>query len=97
MWIKTMYTKPGLSTKEIGELNRRYAGEDLIICDNAEPRLISELQEYCNLKPTIKRSGSILSGIALVQDYDLIIDSDSTRANKRAKQLCLAREERKTC
>ena len=77
MWIKTMYAKPGLSTKEIGELNRRYAGEDLIICDSAEPRLISELQEYCNLKPTIKRSGSILTGIALVQDFDLVIDADS--------------------
>ena len=45
MWIKTMYAKPGLSTKEIGELNRRYAEDNLIICDNAEPRLISELQE----------------------------------------------------
>lgn len=77
MWIKTMYAKPGLSTKDIGELNRRYAEDNLIICDNAEPRLISELQEYCNLKPTIKRSGSILSGIALIQDYDLIIDADS--------------------
>tara|TARA_Y100000114_G_C11730712_1_gene313402 strand:+ start:181 stop:1386 length:1206 start_codon:yes stop_codon:yes gene_type:complete len=77
MWIKTMYAKPGLSTKEIGELNRRYAEDNLIICDNAEPRLISELQEYCNLKPTIKRSGSILTGIALVQDYDLVIDADS--------------------
>lgn len=82
MWVKTMYAKPGLSTKEIGELNRRYAGDDLIICDNAEPRLISELQEYCNLKPTIKRSGSILTGIALVQDFDLIIDSDSTELIK---------------
>jgi len=77
MWIKTMFAKPGLSTKDIGELNRRYAEDNLIICDNAEPRLISELQEYCNIKPTIKRKGSILSGIALVQDYDLIIDADS--------------------
>tara|TARA_A100001391_G_scaffold186541_1_gene155781 strand:- start:622 stop:1827 length:1206 start_codon:yes stop_codon:yes gene_type:complete len=82
MWIKTMYAKPGLSTKEIGELNRRYAEDNLIICDNAEPRLISELQEYCNLKPTIKRSGSILTGIALVQDYDLIIDADSVELIK---------------
>ena len=82
MWIKTMYAKPGLSTKEIGELNRRYAEDNLIICDNAEPRLISELQEYCNLKPTIKRSGYILTGIALVQDYDLIIDADSVELIK---------------
>lgn len=82
MWIKTMYSKPGLSTKEIGELNRRYAEDNLIICDNAEPRLISELQEYCNIKPTVKRSGSILSGIALVQDFDLVIDADSTELIK---------------
>jgi len=82
MWIKTMYAKPGLSTKEIGELNRRYAEDNLIICDNAEPRLISELQEYCNIKPTVKRSGSILSGIALVQDFDLIIDAESTELIK---------------
>ena len=82
MWIKTMYAEPGLSTKEIGELNRRYAEDSIIVCDNAEPRLISELQEYCNLKPTIKRSGSILTGIALVQDYDLIIDADSVELIK---------------
>jgi phage terminase large subunit len=31
-----------------------------------------------NIRPTIKRSGSILSGIALLQDFDLIIDPDST-------------------
>ena len=77
-----MYCKAGMSTKEIGENNRRYAGEDLIICDSAEPRLISELQEYCNIKPTIKRSGSILTGIALIQDFDMIIDPGSTELIK---------------
>jgi phage terminase large subunit len=82
IWVKTMYAKAGMSTKEIGENNRRYAGEDLIICDSAEPRLISELKEYCNIKPTIKRSGSILTGIALIQDFDLIIDPDSTELIK---------------
>jgi phage terminase large subunit len=82
IWIKTMYCKPGMSTKEIGESNRRYAGEDLIICDSAEPRLISELQAYCKIKPTIKRKGSILTGIALIQDYDLIIDPDSVELIK---------------
>ena len=77
MWLKTMYCKVGLSTKEIGELNRRYADKELIICDSAEPRLVQELKLYCNLKPTIKKQGSILTGIALIQDYDLIIDPDS--------------------
>lgn len=77
IWIKTMYCKPGMSTQEIGEANRRYANDELIICDSAEPRLINELKGYCNIKPTIKRKGSILTGIALLQDYDLIVDSSS--------------------
>lgn len=77
MWLKTMYCKAGLSTKEIGEMNRRYAGDELIICDSAEPRLIQELKIYCNIKPTIKKKGSILTGIAMIQDYDLVIDPDS--------------------
>jgi len=77
MWLKTMYCKVGLSTKEIGELNRRYTQDELIICDSAEPRLLQELKVYCNVKPAIKRQGSILTGIALIQDFDLIIDPDS--------------------
>src|SRR6056300_450171 len=77
MWLKTMYCKVGLSTKEIGELNRRHAKDDVIICDSAEPRLLQELKVYCNVKPAIKKQGSILTGIALIQDYDLIIDPDS--------------------
>lgn len=77
MWLKTMYCKVGLSTKEIGEMNRRYAGTELIVCDSAEPRLIQELKIYCNIKPTIKKQGSILTGIAMIQDYDLIVDPDS--------------------
>ena len=77
MWLKTMYCKVGLVTKEIGELNRRYAKDDIIICDGSEDRLLQELKIYCNVKPAVKRQGSILSGIALIQDFDLIIDPDS--------------------
>ena len=29
------------------------------------------------MKPTIKKQGSILSGIALIQDYEWIIDKES--------------------
>ena len=78
IFIKEMYGKAGMSTTEIASWNTRYAGPELIICDSAEPRLISEVRlKGCNLKPTVKRAGSILSGIGLLQDFDLIIDPDS--------------------
>ena len=78
IFIKEMYGKAGMSTTEIASWNTRYAGPELIICDSAEPRLISEVRlKGCNLKPTIKKAGSILSGIGLLQDFDLIIDPDS--------------------
>ena len=79
MWVKEYFVKAGLSTKEIAEKNRRFAGEELIICDNSEPRLLSEMKDTykCNVKATVKGKGSILSGIALVQDYNIIVDPGS--------------------
>ncbi len=77
MWVQECFVKPGLSTKEIGERNLRYAGEDIIITDNNEPRMIQELREVygCNVKGAKKGKGSILTGIALMQDYEIIVDS----------------------
>jgi len=83
IFVKEMYGKTHMSTTEIASWNTRYAGPDLIICDSAEPRLISEVKlKGCNLKPTIKRAGSILTGIALLQDFDIIVDPDSTEIVK---------------
>jgi phage terminase large subunit len=78
MWVKEVYGKTNLSTSDIGRLNRENCGTELIICDNSEPRLIQELKAMdINVKPTIKRNGSILSGIALLQDYEIIVDKNS--------------------
>lgn len=77
LWVKECYAEIGLATKRIGELNRLHAIDDLIICDSAEPRLINEISEYCNIKATVKRIGSILSGIALMQDFDIVVDKES--------------------
>ena len=79
MWVQECFVKPGLSTKEIGERNLRYAGEDIIITDNNEPRMIQELREVygCNVKGAKKGKGSILTGIALMQDYEIIVDAKS--------------------
>ncbi len=78
VWVKECYGKINLATNEIAKLNKSYAGMSLIICDNSEPRLIRELKNLgVNIKPTVKKSGSILSGIALMQDYQIIVDRDS--------------------
>lgn len=83
IFCKTMYCKAGLSTTQIADYNIRYAGPHLIICDSSEPRLIKEVKlKGVNIRPTVKRSGSILTGIALLQDFDLIIDPDSTELIK---------------
>ena len=78
MWVKEVYGKANLSTSDIARMNKENCGTDLIICDNAEPRLIQELKALdVNIKPTIKKKGSILSGIALLQDYEIIVDRNS--------------------
>jgi len=78
VYVKEIYGKTNMSTSDIAYQNKKNCGNDLIICDNSEPRLISELKKTgLNIKPTIKKSGSILSGIALMQDYQMVVDRDS--------------------
>ena len=78
LYVKEIYGKAGMSTSDIASKNKQYAGLDLIICDNHEPRLIKELKDSgVNIQPAKQKQGSILSGIALVQDYDIIVDRQS--------------------
>lgn len=82
-YLKELVYKQGLSTDDIYNLNRHYAKEGLIIGDSAEPRLISELkQRGLNIKGATKGQGSVTGGISLMQDYELIIDPDSTNLIK---------------
>ena len=78
LWVREVFGRPNMSTSEIARENRKECGMDLIICDNSEPRLIRELKQLnLNIKPTIKKAGSILSGIALLRDYEIIVDTKS--------------------
>jgi phage terminase large subunit len=83
IYIKELVYKAKLTTTEIFELNQRYCDNKLIIADSAEPRLIHELRvRGNNIKETIKGPGSVSAGLALMQDYELIIDPDSTNIVK---------------
>lgn len=78
VWVKEIFGQKGLNTSQIYMKNKSECGLDLVICDNSEPRLINELKVLgLNIKPTIKKKGSILSGIALMQDYEIIVDRNS--------------------
>ena len=67
-----------MTTSEIAVINERYCGKELIIADSAEPRLIDELKaKGNNIKGAVKGQGSVSAGIAIMQDYELIIDPES--------------------
>ena len=78
IYVKEMFGETGLSTTQIGRKNRRFAEGNLIVADSSEPRLIQELKmSGCNITGVKKAKGSILSGIALLQDYKIIVDPQS--------------------
>ncbi len=78
IYVRQHIYQTGLQTSHIFNLNVQFAGDSLIVADCAEPRLISELKaKGNNIVPTIKGAGSVTYGIALLQDYDLVIDEES--------------------
>ena len=46
------------------------------------------LSAHCNIVPAIKGQGSITYGISLLQDYDLVIDPESTDIIKELNNYC---------
>lgn len=89
IYIKQHVYKTHLTSSQIAELNKQFAKDSLIIADSADPRLINEIKSKgVNIEPTIKGAGSITYGIALLQDYDLVIDSESTDIIKELNNYC---------
>lgn len=83
IYVKECIYKTNLTTSVIAEINRFYARKNLIIADSAEPRLIKELQSKgCNIRGAEKKKGSIESGIAIMQDYEIIVEENSINIAK---------------
>jgi phage terminase large subunit len=82
IYAKELLFKAGLTTSDIFVLNSKLVAlNGLIVADSAEPRLISELKSKgLNIKGIEKPK--ITDRIALVQDYELIIDENSTNLIK---------------
>jgi phage terminase large subunit len=77
IYAEECFFEKHLTTSQIANLNMKFAGNNLIIGDSAEPRLIKELSMHCNITPAIKGQGSITYGISLIQDYHLIVSESS--------------------
>lgn len=79
IYVKQLIYKSGNSTGDL--FNLIYANIDkdkLIVADSAGQRTISDLKgRGLNIIPVEKGAGSIVDGIRLIQEYDLIIDTDS--------------------
>jgi len=83
IYVKECLYKPKLTTTEIASINLSNAGHKLIIADSAEPRLIAELaSKGCRIVATRKGAGSISAGIAIMQDYEIIVEPNSINVGK---------------
>ena len=88
IYVQQCFYQTKLTTSEISILNKKFAGDNLIVGDSAEPRLINELSRDNKVVPAIKGQGSITYGISLLQDYDLVIDPDSVELIKELNNYC---------
>ena len=97
IYLKEHLYQTNLTTSQIAEINNTICGNSLIVSDCAEPRLISELKsKKNNIVEAIKGQGSVTYGIALLQDYDLIIDNESINLIKELNNYCWLEKKSKT-
>ena len=79
IYVREAWGDTGMSTTQIAVRNIQSAGVRLIIADCQDPRLISELKyRGVNIRPVKKKNKDILGGIALMQDFDIIVDPKSS-------------------
>jgi len=87
IYVRQHIYQTNLTTSQLANLNKQYAKNNLIIADNAEPRLIAELKHHgLKIEPCVKYK--INEGIAMLQDYDMIIDENSIDLIKELNNYC---------
>jgi phage terminase large subunit len=84
LYVSECLYAQGLSTEQLASGYSDYCTkDDLIIADNAEPRLIGELWDKgFNINPCQKGKDSVRNGIAKMQDYEIIVTPESHNIKK---------------
>lgn len=83
-----LYSHSGLGTEELAQRYKQLIHNlnDLIVADNAEGRLISDLKKKgVNIEPCEKGAGSVLAGIVAMQDYKIVITERSINLAKELR------------
>jgi phage terminase large subunit len=80
IYVKEMFQLNNAGLNELySKISQNKSDDKLIYADSAEPRLINDLHgKGVNVAKVRKGSGSILTGIKLMQDYTIIVDPEST-------------------
>jgi phage terminase large subunit len=81
IYVKEHLYQNGLRMEQLATICLEKATNKLIIADSAEQRLISDLaHKGLNIEPIKK--GTIESGVTLMLDFDIIVDTDSNNIAK---------------
>jgi phage terminase large subunit len=90
IYAKECFNLNNLQIEDLRKEIKLYAkSHELIVADSADPRMISELKNgkeiRFNIKGIEKHEGSVVEGIRLVQDYDIITDKESINLVKELR------------
>lgn len=80
-----LYSTEPMGLDAIAKANKELISKpnDLIVADSAEPRLIDDLKKKgLNILPCEKGQGSVSAGIAIMQDYQIVITQRSSNLRK---------------
>jgi phage terminase large subunit len=86
IYVKECFYQTNQLVSDLKNNVGQYAGRnDLIIAESASPRMIAELRRDFNVKPVIKTDGSVMEGIRILQDYEIVIDKESVNLIKELR------------
>lgn len=97
LWIFDEFQEKGLLNNEIAQkiidLGFR---KEVIVCDSAEPKSIEELRRngLARVKGAVKGRDSIINGIQLIQQYEIIVNSKCTEIIEELKNYTWVKDKR---
>ena len=89
LYVKECLYEKHLSTDDLKRLYSEIVGNDVVICDSAELRLINDLISHnINAIPTQKKPGSVLAGIKKMLSYKIVVCGDSPNLITELNNYC---------